>query len=93
MARRNAFFAGSGHCVLDSVKKLTSNLDLGSRLASLNGMYVGVTFVEAPANVTCNGAMADSGVKAEAVGASGSSKAASSPTITVIDLPRFMEKP
>ena len=32
-------------------------------------------------------------VKAEAVGARGSSKAASSPTITVIDLPRFMEKP
>jgi hypothetical protein len=54
---------------------------------------VEVTFVVEPAYVTCNGAIIDSIVNAEAVGASGSSKVASSPTITVIDLACFMEKP
>ena len=52
-----------------------------------------VNFVVAPAYMTCNGAIIDSIVKAEAVGASGSSKVVSSPTLTVIDLACFMEKP
>jgi hypothetical protein len=38
VARKNAFLAGSGQGVLESVRKLTSNLDLGSKFASSKGM-------------------------------------------------------